>query len=240
MRHSIAVLVIALCAASARAQDDDSDLPPIANRPTSGEPSLSSGRTLGTGEILIAAGVGWPGIWVRGEFAPSSDFNIGVRAGLVYGSPIMGLEPGVGGELQIPMRIHLYGQDRFDFALYLAPCAIMGQGVIAGESGAFANDLGWGARGEAALLFGWRPIERMTILFGGGGNFGFVHHSTTGLYAEGTFVGTAGIEGLISRDTMLFALVDGGAGVAPSRGTGAQLFPGRGILRVSLGIAYLL
>ena len=52
-----------------------------------------------------------------------------------------------------------------------------------------------------------------------------------------------GIEGLISRDTMLFAVAGGGAGFADDRGAGAPVFdPGLAsvILRLSLGLAYLL
>ncbi|MCC6877165.1 MAG: hypothetical protein IT378_22865 [Sandaracinaceae bacterium] len=238
MRSLLPALALSWLAATASAQRVD--LPELTERPTSGEPSLSSGRTLGTGEVLVAGGVGWPGIWAQATFAPSSDFNLGVRAGLVYGSPVMGFEPGVGGELQVPMRIHLLGTEELDFAVLVSPAFVLSQGTILGETGVFGSDVAWSARGDVAFLMGWRPQSRLTMVLGVGGNFGFVHTPGSGqVNAEGTFTGTIGLEGLISRDTMLFVLADGGAGVAPDR-NGLPLFPVRGIFRISIGAAYLL
>src|SRR4051812_8135844 len=100
MRSIAALLLAAMIASSARAQEEgEIEPPPIAARPTSGEASMLSGRTLGTGEVMIAGAAGWPWIYAQVELAPTSTFNIGVRAALLYGSPIMALAPGAGGEL---------------------------------------------------------------------------------------------------------------------------------------------
>ena len=87
------------------------------DRPTSGVMSLWSGRTLGNGQSAIAAGVGWPGLFVELALAPSSRLNIGGRLQVNYGSPLMGIGDGIGGDLQVPIRFHFYGQDDLDVAV---------------------------------------------------------------------------------------------------------------------------
>lgn len=191
---------------------------------------------------MVAGAAGWPGVWGLAMFAPSSEVNLGIRAGVQYGSPIMGFVPGAGGELQIPLRIHLWGENALDFALQITPAILVGQSSLVGDSGAFANDVGWSSRGEIMALFGYRPMNRMTLLFGGGGHLGFLHQPASGsLFFEGAVNATLGIEGLVTRDLMLFALIDAGIGIVPARGAGNPLFPpNTGIFRIWVGIAYLL
>lgn len=233
-------LAVLLWASLASAQDA---LPPPSARPTSGEASLLSARTLGTGEVMVAGAVGWPWLWIQLELAPSSTFNVGVRAALLYGSPLMALQPGAGGELAVPMRIHVHGDENIDVALFLTPAFTVGEAALVGEGNSvYASDLGWSSRLEAGGLFGVHLQERLTMFFGVGGHVGFVHTPAIGtVEAIGALIASAGLEGLISRDTMLFGKVEGGAGIAPTRG-GLVLF-GQGtvppLLRVSLGVAYL-
>ncbi|MFK7985585.1 MAG: hypothetical protein AB8I08_06100 [Sandaracinaceae bacterium] len=245
MRPTAMVLLatLALLPSSAMAQDDEPEIPLARSRPTSGEPSFSSGRTLGVGETMIGAAAGWPWIWAEAQYALDSSFNIGVRAALLYGSSVMALEPAVGGELSVPMRIHLFGEDVIDLAAYVTPTFSLGEGGGVGEGGnLFSGDLGWSSRLEVGGLLGWRAAERLTLLVGLGGQFGFVHTPAAGdPELMGGVLARLGLEGLISRDTMLFALLEGGLGFAPSRGV--ALFRGESfppILRISLGIAYLL
>lgn len=244
MRYWLAVAlgVLALgVASSAAAQDPDP--PPVRARPTSGEPSLSSGRTLGVGETVIGAAAGWPWIWAQLELAPTSSFNLGIRAAILYGSPIMALEPGVGGELSAPMRIHLHGDGDFDLAAYVTPAFTFAEAAAVGEGGTiFGSDFGWASRLELGGVIGWRAMERFTVLVGLGGQIGFVHTPALGdPEVIGGVIARLGVEGLISRDTMLFAVAEGGLGFAPARG-GLALFRDAfpPILRVSLGVAYLL
>ena len=243
------LLAATLAAApSAAAQDGDGEselqVPPARARPTSGEASLSSGRTLGVGETLIAGAAGWPWIWAQVTLAPTSSFNLGVRAALLYGSSIMAFEPAVGGELSAPMRVHLFGEGEFDLAAFLTPAFTVGEAAGVGEGGTvWAGDLGWSSRLELGGLIGWRPMERFTLLVGLGGYVGFVHTPSVGdPEVVGGVLARVGVEGLISRDTMLFAVADGGLGFAPQRGAGAPLFRAAfpPIFRVSLGVAYLL
>ena len=234
-------LFVLLFASLASAQDP---LPPPEARPTSGEASLLSARTLGTGEVMIAGAVGWPWLWIQLELAPTSTFNIGIRAAVLYGSPLMALQPGAGGELSVPTRIHLHGDENIDIAVFVTPAFTVGESALVGETGAFASagDLGWSSRLEAGGLFGIHVQERLTVFFGVGGHVGFVHTPAVA-YVDviGAIFASAGVEGLISRDTMLFGKVEGGAGIAPTRG-GPVLF-GQGtvppLLLVSLGVAYL-
>ena len=234
------LLFVSFFTSLASAQDP---LPPPEARPTSGEASLLSARTLGTGEVMVAGAVGWPWLWIQLELAPTSTFNIGIRAAVLYGSPLMALQPGAGGELSVPTRIHLHGDENIDIAVFVTPAFTVGEAALVGEGGSvYASDLGWSTRLEAGGLFGIHLQERLTLYFGLGGHVGFVHTPGVGyLEAIGALFASAGIEGLISRDTMLFAKADGGAGIAPTR-SGPVLF-GQGtvppLLRVSLGVAYL-
>ena len=224
--------------------DPGDDPPPIASRPTSGEASLHSGRTLGIGETMIAGAAGWPGIWVLVEHAISSSFNLGIRAGLTYGS-LMALAPGVGGELGIPMRIHLFGEGAIDLAAYVEPAFSIAEGASVGEFGTvYSGDLGWSGRLELGGLLGVHVSEGLTLLVGLGGIIGHVHVPAAGdPTIVGAILGKLGIEGLISRDTMLFAVAEGGIGFADDRGAAVNVFDvglASAVLRLSFGIAYLL
>lgn len=236
---SLAVVALA-CSEAALAQDA---LPPPDARPTSGEPSLHSGRTLGTGEIMVAGAIGWPWAWAHLELAPTSTFNIGIRAAVLYGSPLMALQPGAGGELAVPARIHLHGDANIDVAVFVMPALTVGESALVGEAGTvYAGDVGWSSRLEAGGLLGVQLQERLTISLGVGAHVGFVHTPAVG-YVDmiGAVFASAGLEVLISRDTMLFGNLQGGAGLAPTRG-GQVLFQEHvpPLVRVSLGAAYLL
>ena len=240
---SLALFAILFGASPGYAQDED--LPPVRARPTSGEASLFSGRTLGVGETMIAGGAGWPGIFALVEHALTSSFNLGVRAALNYGSPLMALEPGVGGELGVPMRIHLFGEGDVDMAAYLEPSFAFAEGAAMGEIGTiYRGDFGWSSRLELGGLIGFHPQDRLTILVGAGGFIGFVHVPAAGdPSVAGGAVARLGLEGLISRDTMLFAVAEGGVGFADDRGPGGPVFDAgllSPVLRLALGLAYLL
>lgn len=237
--------LLALAVPAAAQQPGEIEPPPVSMRPTSGEASLLSGRTLGVGEAMIAGAVGWPGLWAQLEYAFTSSFNLGIRASLLYGSPFMQLAAGVGGEIQAPMRIHLFGDEDLDLAAYLTPTYAIGQAAVAsGEANtAYDKDLGMGSRLELGALIGWHVQPSLTLIGGIGGYVGFVYTEAVG---SAEVIGGAtlqlGVEGLISRDTMLFALAEGGVGIVPTRGTGVPLFGGGvpPILKLSLGIAYLM
>lgn len=190
----------------------------------------------------MAGAAGWPWIWVQLELAPTSTFNIGIRGAILYGSPIMALSPGVGGEISVPMRIHLHGDENIDIAVFITPAFVLGEAATVGEGGTiYGGDFGYSVRGEAGGLFGIHVMPRFTVYFGVGGHTGFVHTPSIGdVQAIGAAFARAGLEGLISRDTMLFGEIEGGIGIASSRGGipvfGATVPP---LLRVSLGLAYL-
>lgn len=237
---SLLLIVGLLIASSARAQTEaDGWAPPEGDRPTSGDASLLSGRTLGTGEVLIAAAIGFPGLWAHVEIAPSSDFNLGVRAGVLYGSPNMGLGIGGGGHLDVPMRIHLWGEGEGDLALRLCPRIAVGEGALFGESGIYAHVFGLSSRLDAGVLLGWHPDSRVTLFVGADAGIGLSYVEGTSVEPIGVFQGRLGVEGLLARDTMLFAELTVGGGLAPDRG-GLPIYPDRFALGLSLGLGYLL
>ncbi len=208
----------------------------------SGRVAGSSPYSVTESNAVDSRAAGWPWAWVQLELAPTSTFNVGIRAAVLYGSSLMALEPGAGGELSLPTRIHLHGDESIDIAVFVIPALTVGEAGIVGEAGSvYAGDLGWSSRLEAGGLFGIHVQERLTVYFGAGGHVGFVHTPAVG-YVDmiGALFAKAGIEGLISRDTMLFGELQGGVGIAPTRG-GQVLFRETAppLLRVSLGAAYL-
>lgn len=224
---ALASALLALAPATARA-----------SRPTSGDMSLLSGRTIGVDNTVIAAGLGWPGFWAQLELAPSSTFNLGVRADVDYGSPVMGVGTGVGGVVSAPMRVHFYGEDDLDLAIGVRPLGIVGEGSSVGAEGVFSDDLGWGVGGESRLLLGYQVSDDVTIGAGAGGGLYYVDVPDAGSDGSdfvGTLLASALVEGLMRRDTLLFAEVVAGYGFAPG-----FRFDGKGVIRVSLGVAYLL
>lgn len=207
------------------------------SRPTTGDMSILSGRTLGNGEMVLAAGLGWPGIWGQVVLAPSSTFNLGLRGTVLYGSPLMGLGHGVGGAVTAPMRLHVFGRDTLDVSLAVEPGFALGEGALAGQQESFANDLGLLAWAEGGVLAGLQVSSAVTLTLGLLGELAFVDvpDSADGRHLVGGAVGVLAAEALMSRDTMLFGEVRGGWGFAAE-----QLFDGHEIVRLSLGIAYLL
>lgn len=251
MRHLALALVLftalapaAVTPSRAHAQTaEDGWAPPTTSpRPTSGEASFLSGRTLGTGQVLMAAALGWPGFWAHVEVAPDSVINIGVRAAVVYGSPVMGLVAGAGGELTVPIRVHVFGEGDLDLSLRIAPELSMGEGRLFGgaDGTSLANELGFSSRIELGALLGWRIVERFTMFFGASAAPGLSWLDGQQVRAIGVFHGTIGVEALMSLETMLFAEVQAGAGVVDGSGIAFAFYPQQEILRVSLGLAYVL
>lgn len=248
MRALVLALVLALPLV-AHAQDDDSAAavsasdayaPPSGDRPTSGDASLLSGRTLGVGNVMIAAMAGWPGAYVQLELAPTSLFNLGIRGGFLWGSPLMGFVVGLGGELAVPMRLRVWGERQTDLAIVVEPMFAVGPGQAYGESG-FPGSFAYGTRLDAGARIGWEPDPHLTF-FGGlsaGGGFSEVPHAGSAVQPLGVVYATLGAEVLTSRDFMLFLRIDGGYGLAPDR-SGLPYFADRAFLRVVLGGAFLL
>lgn len=206
-------------------------------RPTSDDISLISGRTVGNGEVVLAAALGWPGFWAEVLFAPTSRFNFGFRAGVAYGSPLLGLQTGIGGEVSIPIRILLYGRNDIDVALALRPLGLVGEGALVGQENVFADDLGWGVGGEVGTRVGFHVTDAVTLAAGASVLAAYVDTpdatNSNGLVMG--FAGIAGLEAVVSRKTMLFVELRGGYGIAPD-----GLFEEHGLLSLALGVAFRL
>lgn len=242
MRALASALFVLMNAAHAHAQPVSVETPPSSmDPPSSNEASLLSGRTLDSGTTMIGAALGWPGFWAQVELAPSDTVSVGVRGAVVYGSPVMSLAAGAGGELSIPVRVHVAREGVLDISVRIAPAAALGEGRLfgAGKTG-FGNRLGVSARLEVGVLVGIRPAERFTIFFGVHGAPGLSYLESERVRAIGAFYGALGVEALMSLETMLFAELQGGIGIADESGLIFALYPEREILRLSLGMAYVL
>lgn len=207
------------------------------NRPTSGDASVLSGRTLGDQQTVLSGGVGWPGIFAQVTFAPSSTFNVGARFDLLYGSPLVGFASGIGTELSAPMRVHVFGRGEWDLALRLRPCILLGHGAVAGvhKGSIFDDNFGWAALAEVGLLAGWHPNDELTLALGLLSSWGVARSPDAGATVfAGNILGMTGLEYLLRRDTMLFVEVEAGGGF-----TGGAPFADGGVLRTFLGAAYV-
>lgn len=228
--------------AAAQTAEDGWAPPTEAPRPTSGTPSFLSGRTLGTGQVLMAAALGWPGLWAHVELAPSSIVNVGVRGSVLYGSPVMGLIAGAGGELVVPIRVHLHGEGEIDVALRIAPSIAAGEGRLFGESASdiHAADLGLSSRLDVGARLAWRATEQVTLFVGADVGAGVSWVETERAHPIGVLTGTVGIEAMMSSSTMLFAEAVGGGGVAGADARTVAYYPQQEVFRLSLGLGYLL
>lgn len=237
-------IAIGSVSVSARAQTaEDGWAPPTeVSRPTSGTASFLSGRTLGTGEVLMAAALGWPGLWAHVELAPSSTVNVGVRGSVLYGSPVMGLIAGAGGELIVPVRVHLLGEGDLDVGLRIAPQIAAGEGRLFGESASDirAADLGLSSRLDVGARLAWHASEQVTLYVGADVGAGVSWVETERAHAIGVLTGTLGIEAMMSSDTMLFAEAVGGGGIADGGDRTVAYYPQQEVFRLSLGLGYLL
>jgi hypothetical protein len=207
-----------------------------ADGPTSGDLSVLSGRTLGKGDTALSAGAGWPGLWAQMTFAPRSTLNVGVRAALLYGSPIMGFGTGVGGEVSVPVRMHLLGRGDWDLAMAARPYFVTGRATLVGaDDSVFGDQLGWAAMMEKGLLAGWRATDALTLTLGvltAGGVVGVPDANRTRFAFH--VLGVLGLELLLARDALLFVHAEGGGGHA-----GSEAFSTRGIVRLSAGFAHM-
>ncbi len=209
--------------------------------PTSGAASLQSGRTLGSGEVLIAAEAGWPFAAVELALAPSSELNVHVRAEVLYGAPLLGIVTGLGGELAVPVRVHVLGEDALDLAVRITPRLSLGEGRLFGEPAGLSGALGGGLVIDADAVLGYAVDPNVTLIAGLGGGAGgsSVTDSSMGIAWIARLFGELGIEALASRDLLFFATVRGGYGFAPDR-AGLAFYPARELLEVALGVGYLL
>jgi len=208
------------------------------SRPTSGDASMLSGRTLGVGEVMLGAALGWPAFWGQVVLAPSSELNFGIRGGVLLGSPILGLGSGIGGDVAIPVRWHPWGSGMLDLSLWIEPRGAFGEGAIVGEEGTFADNFGYALQLEVGVVLGAHVSDSVTLILGAGGGAAFISvPDAVGQpdHIVGTMLGILGIEFLMRRDLMLFLEARGGYGLAPE-----FLFDGHEIIRASLGIAHLL
>lgn len=206
-----------------------------ADGPTSDDVSIWSGRTVDEGDVVLAGGIGWPGVFAEALFAPSSRFNVSIRLDVDWGSPLLGFGTALGGELSLPMRLHVYGKGIVDIALAARPFGILGEGASVGQVGVFSDNIGGGAGLEVGFRAGFRVSDRVTLGTGPFASVAFVRTNGASSGGVGTFGLIGAVEANMSRATMLFFMVGGGYGVASE-----ALFESRGMVRLAIGLAYRL
>jgi hypothetical protein len=246
MPRSLALWIVPslLLSAPAAAQETSSSSEePLARvaGPTSGAASLLSGRTLGSGETMVAAAAGWPGVWGEVAFAPASELNVHVRGTFLYGAPFLGLVEGIGGAVSVPVRVHVLGDGQIDLAIRMTPTLTVGEGRLFGEREGLGGALSGGLLVDVHGVLGFAVDPNVTLIAGLGGGAGgsIVDRSSLGVAWVARLAGELGVEALVSRDFMLFAHVEGGYGFAPDR-AGLPFYPAREVLSVSLGAGYVL
>ncbi len=233
------VLALAVCfAATAHAEAQAEDRPQIMSsrlRPTGDQLSIHSGRTMGGGEIVISGAAGFPGAWFDVMFAPSSRLNISVRGHFDYGT-LLGTKAALGGGVSVPVRVLVYAHGDIDVALRFRPFFFLGEGAYVGQTGTFADDLGFATGSDGGLRAGYRVSEKLTLLAGAEGTFIYFRTpdadaSDVGAYAHAV----AGAELSLNRSLMLFATFRAGYAFAPDR-----LFHSHVLLRAYMGVSYRL
>lgn len=206
------------------------------SRPTSDDLSILSGRTVGNGEVVLSGGLGWPGFWVEVLLSPTSRFDLSIRAHVDYGAQV-GFSTALGGGLSLPMRLHVYGHDDIDVALALRPFALVGEGATVGQQGTFANDVGYGLGVEGGARVGFHLGDVTTIALGATALFAWtdVPDADGAGNVLGAVAGIFGVEGVMTRSTMLFLEAQAGyAFVAEG------LFDRPLYVRLSVGMSYRL
>ena len=157
---SVPFLVLLSMPAVAGAQDD-----------SRGPFSLRGGKLIGNGEQAIAAGFGWPGVFFEWDTGISSDFGLGVRGDVLYGSPTSSsgslLETHLGALVSAPMRLALSESRKVGIALGLRPGVYVGQ--FSGSRGArFGDDsTGLGFLVEGGILLTIAVSESLNVVCGG-------------------------------------------------------------------------
>lgn len=237
-------LVVALLGAGiAHAEEPAGAQPASADPPRNGpiRPSLLGGHTPDAGETVLAAALGWPELSVQLDTGVAPGVGLGLRVGALVGSPMMGLVAGAGGGLAVPMRVRLFEEGRAALALRLTPGVSGGEARLFGESApdATSRGLGLGARLDAGLALGLTLSEgtAFSLWTTAGGGVSWTEGDRA--HGVGSFAFGLGLETWVSADTMLFAQLEGGAGIREERASPAY-YPQQEFVRLALGLGHAL
>jgi len=143
----------------------------------------------------------------------------------------------VGGGLTIPARIHVFASDKLDLSIYFEPGVVLGEAALVGEVVTFAGSFGYGIYALVGAVAGAQLSDMVTLNIGLVGDIGYVHtpsKTINQLSPIGAILVSAGLEALMSRDTMIFLQIRGGVGFSDN------LFDTQAVFQGSLGLAYLL
>jgi hypothetical protein len=234
LRKVAIVLVFASVVLAPHSAEADEPVP----RDDADEPdrrlSVVGGSTLEEGERAVVVGYGWPGLHVGGTFALTQRFELGPRAELLQGSPIMGLPFALGFELSVPMRVRLFTRARTDVALSIRPYGLVSRASLVGFEGPGKRGFGYGFGGRGGLRIGHRVHDKISLGWGVLGSLDFIAvPDVNRADLVGTVTGALGIESLLTRATLFFLVAEAGYGFAPD-----SYFDTHLVLRATVGFAH--
>ncbi len=194
--------------------------------------SVISGRLLERGRSTFTFQAGWPGVNGQLTLAPLDRFNIGLRAAIYYGSPIMGFANGFGSAAEFPMRIEVSGEGDWHLSVAIEPSVLLAQGRLVGQRFGGLDKLSIAPSIFAGLLLGVRAGDIVTFTIGGLLGAGLLHAVDAGT-TEGytAALARAGLEFAITRDIVIHAVGELGFG-----GSSTMLFGVASIVRGWFGV----
>lgn len=126
------VVVSALVASSAFAQDIEASEPVVTSGGSGQGWSMLAGRSVGKGATVVSVQAGWPGLHIGALHGIADKVDVGGRVSFNYGfeGMVNYVVPGV--KLQGVVRAALLERDRFNFGLEFAPGPLFYFGTTAG------------------------------------------------------------------------------------------------------------
>lgn len=124
--------------------------------------SLYGGHALPRGDSVLAAGAGFPGVFVQYSAGVSDRTDVGVRADLLWSSPYSFAGAGTGIQLALPTRVMLAHGPRAAVALRFAPDVVFGDfAPAAARDGERSIALGVDAGVNVGV-----PVRPVEVVFG--------------------------------------------------------------------------
>src|SRR5690606_32024236 len=140
-----------------------------------------------------------------GYLSPADAFDIGFQGQLLMGSPIMGLQLALGGEVAVPMRLRLWHGDTNDIALRIHPRFLLGRAQLLGVEGALREKLGYGGGVAGGVRVSHLFLQKITLTWGIEGSIDVGSGPEfEGSELLGSVFGVLGLESLVTRASTVF------------------------------------
>ncbi len=121
MRSAFIVVALSVLSAASAARAQEAGSPPVVSRAGQGW-SLHSGQTVGAGNNVIGAQVGWPGLSATFLHGATREFDLGVRfTPLNWGFESRVRDTFLGIKIQGVARLQLIDRSKFNLGVEFAP-----------------------------------------------------------------------------------------------------------------------